>query len=131
MKLITRNTDYAMQALCHIARQKKDPVSVAKMVTALRIPGPFLRKLLQTLSSEGILRSFKGNGGGFALAKRPEDIPLTDLIRVFQDTVKLNECTFKKRACPNRGECMLKKEIDQIERTVLDRLSRITIESLL
>lgn len=131
MKLITRNTDYAVRALCYIAKQAKGPVSAAEMVTALKIPRPFLRKILQTLSVEGLLRSTKGQGGGFSLVRPPEQILLTDLIRIFQNTIQLNECVFKKKICPNRSTCMLKKEIDGIEREVLERLGRVNIASLL
>ena len=130
MKLITRNTDYAMRALCYIAKQAKASVSAAEMVAELRIPRPFLRKILQTLSGEGLLTSTKGQGGGFALALPPEKVLLTDLIRIFQNTIQLNECVFKKKLCPNRGTCVLKKEIDSIEQDVLKRLRGITIASL-
>jgi Rrf2 family protein len=131
MKLITRNTDYAMRALCYIAEQKKDSVPVPEMVAALGIPRPFLRKLLQTLSSEGILASFKGQGGGFALGRTAASINLTELIRIFQGTVELNECMFKKKLCPKRATCVLKQEIDSIEQNVLKRLRGITIASLI
>ena len=131
MKLITRNTDYAMRALCYIAEKNKASVSAAEMVAALKIPKPFLRKILQTLSSEGLLNSTKGQGGGFSLACLREKILLTDLIRIFQNTIQLNECIFKKKICPNRATCVLKKEIDAIEHEVLNRLGRISIASLL
>lgn len=130
MKLITRNTDYALRALCYIARQKKESVSAAEMVAALEIPRPFLRKILQALSGEGLLRSSKGQGGGFSLSRPMKDILLTDLIRIFQNTIQLNECIFKKKVCPNRRTCALKKEIDGIERQVLGRLGRISVASL-
>lgn len=131
MKLITRNTDYAMRALCYMAEQGSDSVPVPEMVAALKIPRPFLRKLLQMLSSEGILESFKGQGGGFALVKKPSAIKLTELIRIFQGTVELNECVFKKKICPNRDTCKLKCEIDSIEADVLRRLSKVSIASLM
>ena len=130
MKLITRNTDYAMRALCYIAQQNKEAVSVTEMVAALKIPRPFLRKIVQVLSGEGILKSCKGQGGGFSLGKRPEDVRLTDLIRIFQGTIQLNECIFKKKICPRRGTCALKHEIDGIERDALARLHRVSIASL-
>jgi Rrf2 family protein len=130
VKLITRNTDYAMRALCYIAQQAKESVSVTEMVAVLKIPRPFLRKILQTLSGEGLLKSTKGQGGGFSLAYSQEKILLTDLIRIFQNTIQLNECVFKKKICPNRSTCVLKKEIDSIEQDVLKRLRGITIASL-
>ena len=130
MKLVTRNTDYAMRALCYIAKQDKRSVSASEMVAALRFPRPFLRKILQTLSGEGLLVSTKGQGGGFSLALPAEKILLTDMIKIFQNTIQLNECIFKRKVCPNRNTCMLKKEIDSIEQDVLDRLRNISIASL-
>ncbi|MFH1800822.1 MAG: Rrf2 family transcriptional regulator [Candidatus Omnitrophota bacterium] len=131
MKLITRNTDYAMRALSYIAEQDKASVSAEEMVTRLKIPRPFLRKILQILSAEGLLKSVKGQGGGFSLACPKEKILLTDLMRIFQNAIQLNECVFKKKICPNRSICMLKKEIDSIEKDVFKRLRGISIASLM
>jgi Rrf2 family protein len=131
MKLITRNTDYAMRALCYIAKRPGGFASASEMGKELKIPGPFLRKILQILSGEGLLESTKGQGGGFSLSLPAEKILLTDLIRIFQNTIRLNECIFKKRLCPNRGICAMKREIDQIEGDVLKRLRKISIASLI
>ncbi|HOW58437.1 MAG TPA: Rrf2 family transcriptional regulator [Candidatus Omnitrophota bacterium] len=131
MKLITRNTDYAMRALCYIAQQTKDSVPVTEMVKDLAIPRPFLRKILQTLSGEGMLDSYRGQGGGFSLSLSPSKIFITDLIKIFQNAIQLNECIFKKKMCPNRKTCLMKREMDSIEKDVLLRLSRISIASLI
>lgn len=131
MKLLSRNTDYAIRALCYIAQQEKERVSAADLVKALKIPRPFLRKILQVLNKKGILESHKGVGGGFVLLKRPEKIYLIDLIEAFQGPFKLNECFFKKEICPNRKICCLKKKIDSIEGKVYAELKGITIESML
>ena len=64
------------------------------------------------------------------MSQSAKRIFLTDLIRIFQSTIQLNKCVFKKKICPNRKECMLKKEIDAIEGDVLERLRRISIASL-
>lgn len=131
MKLITRDTDYALRAVCFIADTGKRIVSVSEMVRKLKIPRPFLRKLLQTLNKNGILSSYKGQGGGFSLAKPANKIFLVDLIEIFQGVFKLNECFLKKARCPNVGICPLKKKIDKIERYVIKELQSITIASLL
>lgn len=84
MKLITRDTDYAVRALCFIAENKGKIVSVSELVKVLKIPRPFLRKLLQILHRKRILKSFKGRGGGFQLAIPAERIYLVDLIKFFR-----------------------------------------------
>ena len=131
MKLITRDTDYAVRALAFIAKQKKDVIPVDSLVKRLNIPKPFLRKILQILNKRGLLRSYKGQGGGFSLRVRPDKIFLLDLINIFQGPIKINECIFKKRICPNIKTCPLKKRIDKIQLFVISEFKSITLASLI
>ena len=131
MKLITRDTDYALRALCAIAKKKDKIVSVTELVKALKIPRPFLRKILQALNKSGILKSYKGPGGGFKLYRSIDKILLVDVIEAYQGKLRLNECFFKKLTCPNTKTCALKKKIDRIEKSVLRQLRSISIKSLL
>lgn len=131
MKLLARNTDYAVRAICYMARKKDKVVSVVELVKALKIPRPFLRKILQFLNKKGLLESHKGYCGGFRLMRSPNKIYLTELMEVFQGPFKLNKCFFKKEICPNRKSCWLKKKIDSIEEHVRSELKSITINSML
>ena len=131
MKLITRDSDYAVRALCFIARQKKEIISVAELVKELEIPRPFLRKILQLLNKKRLLKSYKGRDGGFELVLSAKRILLLDLIKIFQGPLKLNECIFKKAPCPNVKVCKLKKKMDNIQRYVISELQTITLASLL
>ena len=131
MKLIKRNTDYAIRALCYIVEQKQELISAEQLVRSLEMPRPFLRKILQTLNKEGLLNSSKGKGGGFTLAISPEKISLIDVMKIFQGPVRLNECKFKKSDCPHIKDCLLKKKIDEIEKEVRAKLKAITIASVI
>jgi Rrf2 family protein len=131
VKLITRDTDYAVRALCFIAMGQGKVITVSTLAEKLNTPRPFLRKTLQKLNRQGILKSFKGASGGFQLAARPEKIFFLDLIKVFQGDFKLNECVLKKNICPNKKNCSLKKKLDTIESYVIKELGSITIASLL
>lgn len=131
MKLITRDTDYAIRALCYIARHDEEVVSVAQLVEALHIPKPFLRKLLQCLNKKSILKSYKGQGGGFLLAQPAEKIFLTDLMRIFQGRLQLSECVLRKLVCPHLTTCTLRKKVKIIEKDVFRDLKEITVASLI
>ena len=133
MRLITRNTDYAIRALCFIAQngKEKEIISAAELVRKLKIPRPFLRKILQILNKRGILSSRKGLGGGFSLAIPPKNIFLIDLIETLQGSLKLTECIFKKRICSDIKTCVLKKKIGALERYMTSELKAITLASLL
>jgi Rrf2 family protein len=125
VKLITRNTDYAVRALCCIAEQKQEVISADRLIKSLNMPRPFLRKILQILNKEGLLSSSRGKDGGFALALSPEEITLTDVMEIFQGPIRLNECKFKKNDCPYIKDCLLKKKIDEIEKEVIAKLKAI------
>lgn len=131
MKLITRDTDYAIRAICFIAKDSNKLSSTVELVKGLDIPRPFLRKLLQTLSKKGILKSYRGSRGGFILSKNPSRIFLTDIIKIFQGPLVLNECLLKKLQCPNVKKCVLRQKINKIEKYVLRELKSITVDCLL
>ena len=131
MNLITRNSDYAIRALCCIAKCSSDIVSVKELVKDLKMPRPFLRKILQQLRRKGILKSYKGKNGGFALAIKPEKIYVGQLMEIFQGTIKLQEHTFRKKICPEIKSCVLKKKLDVIEKYIISELNSLSIASLL
>lgn len=131
MRLINRDTDYAVKALIFFAGNGGRIATVSGIAKELNIPNPFLRKILQILNRKGLLKSFKGKGGGFILAKPPEEIFLIDLIRIFHGEVRLNECVFNREICPDIRTCVLKKKIAGIERRVIKELKGINIASLI
>ena len=131
MKLITRDTDYGIRAICYLARRGGEVVSVAELVEALGVPRPFLRKILQLLHHQGMLKAYKGQGGGFSLAISPAKISLVGVMRVFQGRFSLNQCLLKKAFCPRRDYCGLRKKILAVERRTFRDLNKITIGSLL
>jgi len=131
MKLLTRNTDYGIRALCFIAKEKDRIVAVPELVKALRMPKPFLRKVLQRLTKKGFIKSYKGLGGGFKLVVPASKLYIVEVAKVFQGPINLNECFFKKELCPNRKVCPLKRRIDKIESYILSELGSITIAELI
>ncbi|PIQ87084.1 MAG: hypothetical protein COV73_03805 [Candidatus Omnitrophica bacterium CG11_big_fil_rev_8_21_14_0_20_43_6] len=130
MKLITRNTDYALRAICYIAKQKK-VIAVSELVRGLGVPRPFMRKILHRLSQKKILVSYKGQAGGFKLNLPPQKIFIIQIMQVFQGKVGLSRCFLKKDICPNKGKCILRKKINVIENNVLTQLRQINIASLI
>ncbi len=114
-----------------MAREKEEVIPVSTIVERLSIPKAFLRRILQRLHKEGILKASKGFGGGFSLAVSADKIYLTKLIKIFQGPLSLKECFFKKGVCPERNSCVLKREIKSLEKYVFSRLKSLTIATLI
>ena len=128
--LITRSTDYAVRALKYLAEKGKE-ASAAELTRNVKIPWPFMRKIMQLLGKSGFVESKKGPGGGFLLLKKPEEIMLMELISLFQGRVCLNECVFKKKICINKSSCFLSKKLGEIEEYAYLVLSRINLKEII
>ena len=131
MKILTKDTSYAVRALACMAGSPESVVPVKELAANLDIPGPFLRKILQVLNKKGILNSYKGKGGGFSLAVAPEKVSLLDLIDIFQGGFYMNDHVIRKEICPNINTCALKGRLDEVEEKVCGELKDITIASLI
>ncbi|MFH1542523.1 MAG: Rrf2 family transcriptional regulator [bacterium] len=131
MKLITKDTDYAIKTLCYMAERSEKMFSVDLLSKALKIPRPFLRKISQQLSKKKILRSYKGKSGGFELAIKPKDIFISDVAEVFQGRLDVVECFTQGKICPNTKTCSLRFKLKQISQQVAEEFAGISIVSLI
>jgi Rrf2 family protein len=72
---------YAIQAILHLADASAHrAVPCGELARAGGMPERHLLQILATLVSHGILRSSRGSGGGYVLARPPEDISLLEII---------------------------------------------------
>ena len=131
MKLLTKNTDYAIRALLVLAKERDSYLSARDISKIQGIPYQFLRRILQKLIKNGLVKSREGGGGGFKINKNPNAIGVIDIIRIFQGNIQFAECMFRKQLCGNRATCVLRKEIKRIEKLVQREFKGIAISKLL
>jgi Rrf2 family protein len=131
MKLLNKDADYAIKALIAIAAGDGGLTPVTALEGPLGLPRPYLRKILQALARGGILRSARGKGGGFVLARPAARIRLTEVIGVFQGPVRIHDCVFKARLCPDVRTCPLRKALDGLEAELVAKLAAMTVADLL
>jgi Rrf2 family protein len=131
MKLLTKDTDYAIRALMALGSLKEGYMSAREISTEQGIPYHFLRRVMQVLMKGHVVRSKEGGGGGFRLAYSPGNIRISDIIRLFQGDISFSECMFRKRLCGNRSNCVLRDNIRKIEDKVIREFQNITIKKLI
>ena len=131
MKLLTKDTDYAVRAVLHLARSKDGYRSSREIAGTEGIPLQFLRRILQKLTKAGIVVSREGVNGGVKLKASPKNIRLSDIIRIFQGDIELSECMFRKKLCARRSKCVLRARIKAIEEVVNREFNRVTIATLI
>src|ERR1700736_3893580 len=80
MKVSTRG-DYAARALLSLALHGLDrPTSVKEIAERTALPQPYLEQILLALKGAGLVRSKRGVGGGYVLARPPEEITLGQIV---------------------------------------------------
>ena len=81
---LSRSTHYALAAALEMAAKDDEPVSVSSVAERNGIPETALAKVVQQLVRAGIACGTRGVGGGYRLTRKPREISLLDVIRVFE-----------------------------------------------
>lgn len=106
MLQITRDGEYAVRAVLHLASRPKDSVSlISEIAEAQEVPRSYLSKIMQHLVKSGIVKSKRGAKGGFFLAREPEKITLRQAIEAVEGPIFLNICLIKKGECHRDDFC--------------------------
>jgi Rrf2 family protein len=106
MTSLSRKARYALRALYALAADgERGPVLIADLAERERIPRKFLEAILLELRNAGILQSKKGKGGGYSLAKAPEQITLGQVIRLVDGPLAPVPCV-SERAYVRCQECV-------------------------
>jgi len=93
---LTTRSEYALLALTYLARNvNRGYLSVDKIAKAQGIPPKFLEQILLSLKRARLVRSAKGQKGGYCLAMAPDKIRLADVIRVLDGALAPTESVSK------------------------------------
>lgn len=134
--MLNKKTQYAFQALMHLAEQKEQgPVLIADIAKKKKIPLKFLENILLELRKAGMLESKKGKGGGYFLKVAPNKIKLADIIRKIDGPIAMLPCAslyFYER-CKNCDEknCGLHDTMVQVRDANLKILETKTVADLI
>jgi Rrf2 family iron-sulfur cluster assembly transcriptional regulator len=99
--MLSNTCKYAIRALIYLANYSKDEkkIGIKKISEDLKIPSPFLGKILQSMARENLLNSTKGPNGGFSLGRETEDISLYDIVVHVDGEKYFNNCIIRLEPC--------------------------------
>lgn len=109
MKVSTRG-DYACRALLSLAlHQGEGPTSVRDIAERTGLPQPYLEQILLALKGAGLVRSKRGVGGGYVLARSPEEITLAQIVSAVDGPIRAGDFgePHTDGACDHEGQCVL------------------------
>jgi Rrf2 family iron-sulfur cluster assembly transcriptional regulator len=109
MRVSTRG-DYASRALLSLALHPTEgPTSVRDIADRTGLPQPYLEQILLALKGAGLVRSKRGVGGGYVLARPPEQIRLSEILSAVDGPIVLGDFgePHQDGACEHEGQCVL------------------------
>ena len=130
MKLSTRGR-YGTRVLLDLAlHQGREPVPLKEIAERQEISLQYLEHLIAPLISSGLVRSIRGAKGGVLLAKRPEEIKLSEVIELLEGSVAPVECVDSPEICSRASFCVTRDVWGELKRAIAGVLESITIQDL-
>ncbi len=104
------------------------PTSVRDIAERTGLPQPYLEQILLALKGAGLVRSKRGVGGGYILAKDPEEITVGMIVSAVDGPIGLGDFgqPHQDGACDHEGQCVLLAiwgEVGELMRERLDSYS--------
>jgi FeS assembly SUF system regulator len=128
---ITRQTDYGILLLSHLASGPMKEVHTAKDAARRSgIPLPMASKILKALAKGGLLLSHRGVKGGYSLSVHPDQISIAEVIQALEGPIGITECSFNPGACEQEGTCPVRSNWLRISVAVREALDRIPLSSM-
>lgn len=131
MLRLSKLADYGVVLMADLARSPRGAHRNARELAAENhLPYPVAGKVLKTLAREGLLVSHRGARGGYALARPPEQIPVSKIIAALEGPVALTECGAAPGSCEHEPSCHVRTPWERINRAIVDTLDRVTLADL-
>jgi Rrf2 family iron-sulfur cluster assembly transcriptional regulator len=133
VKVSTRG-DYASRALLSLALQGAQtvPTSVRDIAERTGLPQPYLEQILLALKGAGLVRSKRGVGGGYVLARPPDEITLAQIVSAVDGPIVAGDFgpPHADGACDHEGQCVLLAVWADVGDTIREYLSSFTLADM-
>lgn len=128
---LTRRAEYAIRGMLYLASQTDGhPAMLGEIVRAVEAPRPFMAKILQELAIKGLVKSFRGVGGGFVIARPPAQITLCEIVEAIEGPIMPNQCLMGEGACSFQTTCTVHPVWRRLQTVTRGILSEVTLKSL-
>ncbi len=130
---VSAKTDYALRVLVNLALLYRgpltEPVSIRTLAESNDVPKRFLEHIMIEMRQSGWVRPLPGRGGGFILAKPPEEITMAEVVRHFEGGISPIDCVSvqRYRRCSQEPKCLFRRVLLEIRDYSAAKLERATL----
>ena len=131
--LMTRASEYALLSLIVLAKAEK-PMDAETLSRDLDISKSFLAKILQSMARKGILNSYKGAHGGFALAQDSKEISVHAIMCAAEGkSPAVFDCASSESKCPSEkaSACSIWPFLHNLQGKIDHFLEQLTLADIM
>jgi Rrf2 family protein len=131
----TSQEEFGLRFLLQLARRAPASLTIAELAQAEGVSVPNAAKIMRVLRTRGLVRSTRGQAGGYTLSRPPEEISVKQALTILGEP--LFDASFCERhagveaLCINVGDCSIRPVLRTVQDAVDQVLERLTLKSLL
>lgn len=124
-------TEYAIRGLSEMAIRGDDQrIMLDELVAGTNLPRDFMAKVFQRLVHAGLLRSSKGRGGGFSLARPAHQITMMQIVEAIEGPQMMDRCVVGLERCNDHMACPQHDLYKPIRQRLKDYLNTTSLADL-
>jgi Rrf2 family protein len=132
MNKMNKKMEYALMALKLISHKPSGQLTTAKEVAdQMHIPFEVIARVLQALSSRGLLKAEYGVGGGYSLARALAEVSVHDLSEMLEGHTILTKCLGHEEPCEISSTCNIAAPISNLNKKVQTFYKSVSLEEVL
>jgi len=130
LKLSTR-ARYGTRALLDLALHRNDnPVQLKDIASRQDISLHYLEHIIAPLVGSGIVKSVRGARGGVKLTIPPDELKLSEVVRLLEGDTTPVECIDNPECCNRSDWCVTRDVWNEMKQAIDEKLNSITLQDL-
>ncbi len=131
MKKMSTKGRYGLRVTTELAgHYGRGPMAVDAIAKSQDVSGKYIHVLAMSLRSAGLVRTVRGPGGGYELARKPDSITALDVVSALEGSCAPVECVVDPTSCPRADWCAARDVWCDVASAVDAVLSGVTLERL-
>ena len=138
--MITQKMKYALKSLLVLGdearRDKPEALTIEEIARRSGTPKRFLEQILLEIRNAGIVASIRGRAGGYALIKRPEEVSISELLRLIDGPIAPLPCLSRRayqrcEDCTDEASCRLRRVFSEVFWSYLILIESLSLADML
>lgn len=138
--MITQKMKYALKSLLVLGdearRDRPEALTIEEIARRSGTPKRFLEQILLEIRNAGIVASIRGRSGGYTLIKRPEEVSISELLRLIDGPIAPLPCLSRRAYqrcddCTDEASCRLRRVFSEVFWSYLILIESLSLADML